>query len=175
MMRDRSEFFICIWGRRAGVPLCLRVDDGRVIVPKTVSSFSKAPWVHTQKRPRWPPGASCSRLSELTLASSTPGMLRKARVMPLSVSYTTSGPRRCTKRRLRILPLPARRVLEEMTFSTSSYAPNFFSSATASRVFESFSTELASTRGTSFSCSMRWPRAITRAGTALAARPDATA
>merc|ERR1719424_1465280 len=84
MMRDRSEFFICIWGRRVGVPLCLRVDDGRVIVPKTVSSFSKAPCVHTQKRPRWPPGASCSRLSELTSASSTPGMLRKARVMPLS-------------------------------------------------------------------------------------------
>jgi hypothetical protein len=30
-----------------------------VVVPKMLSSFSKADLVHTMKRPTWPPGASC--------------------------------------------------------------------------------------------------------------------
>jgi hypothetical protein len=30
-----------------------------VVVPKMLSSFSKADLVHTMNRPTWPPGASC--------------------------------------------------------------------------------------------------------------------
>ena len=48
--------------------------------PKMASSFSTADLVQMQKRPRWPPGASCSRLSRSTLHTSTPGRLRKARL-----------------------------------------------------------------------------------------------
>mmetsp|Transcript_38357 Transcript_38357/g.65831 ORF Transcript_38357/g.65831 Transcript_38357/m.65831 type:complete len:211 (-) Transcript_38357:404-1036(-) len=175
MRRERSELAICSCGRRYGVPLCTFSVDGVVAVPKIESSFSNADCVHTQKRPRCPPGASCSRLSALTSASSTPGMLRKARLMPLSESYTTSGPRRCTKRRLRILPLPARIVFDEMTFSTSSYAPNFLRSLTASAVLVSDSAPEETTSGTSSRPSILWPRAITSAGTPDAATADATA
>ncbi len=34
-----------------------------VVVPNTLSSFSNADFVHTMKRPRCPPGASCSERS----------------------------------------------------------------------------------------------------------------
>ena len=56
-------------GRRAGLPLCSFTVDGAVWVPKIPSRAEKAPSVQMTKRPTWPPGASCSRLSDETLAT----------------------------------------------------------------------------------------------------------
>lgn len=48
--------------------------------PKMLSSFSTALLVQMQNRPRWPPGASCSRDRRSTEHTSTPGRLRNARL-----------------------------------------------------------------------------------------------
>mmetsp|Transcript_19336 Transcript_19336/g.61646 ORF Transcript_19336/g.61646 Transcript_19336/m.61646 type:complete len:200 (+) Transcript_19336:750-1349(+) len=73
----------------------------------------------------------------------------------------TSGPRRWTKRRLRILPLPARIVRDATTLSTSTCAPTLRSKSTAFCVLAIDSTEASTTRGHSGVSSTRWPRAIT--------------
>lgn len=51
----------------------------------------------------------------------------------------------------------------------------FLRRATAAEVFWRDPAESSTTRGTSVTASMRWPRAITRLGSALAARAEATA
>merc|ERR1719396_182725 len=102
-------------------------------------------------------------------------MLRMARTMPLSSLYTTRGPRRMVYLRLRILPLPARTFLESMMRCNSSARPSFFSVSTACFVFVWDSRPSDTTRGNSDTWPMRWPRAITSGGRALAARADTTA
>ena len=144
-------------------------------VPNTASSLANAAFVQMQKRPRWPPGASCSRFSRSTCASSTPGMLRNAAWMPSSWSYTTRGPRRMVYRRFRILPLPVCSSLLALLLDTSGMAPTCLSSASAALVLARDWAASETTKGTSGTASILWPRAITRLGSAEAASALATA
>ena len=49
------------WDQRANgwCEVLVRMLLASVVVPKMLSSFSKADLVHTMNRPTWPPGASC--------------------------------------------------------------------------------------------------------------------
>mmetsp|Transcript_13766 Transcript_13766/g.39155 ORF Transcript_13766/g.39155 Transcript_13766/m.39155 type:complete len:243 (+) Transcript_13766:322-1050(+) len=150
--------------------------DGDVKVPNRGSRRSNAALVQMQKRPRWPPGARSRRLRWFTFTHSTPGMLRKALIWEVRSAYTSSGPRRWTYRRFRILPLPRRTFRDAFTRSQSSSAPTRWSTAWATFVLSTLARESVSmTSGTSWTLSTRWPRAITRAGSADAARAEQTA
>jgi len=81
MTRFRSALAIMLRGTLKPFFCC----DSVLTVPNTESSLAKADFVQMQKRPMWPPGASCSRFRRSTCASSTPGMLRKAWQMPRSL------------------------------------------------------------------------------------------
>mmetsp|Transcript_24762 Transcript_24762/g.34583 ORF Transcript_24762/g.34583 Transcript_24762/m.34583 type:complete len:203 (-) Transcript_24762:254-862(-) len=140
-----------------------------------VASLRKAASDQITNRPRCPPGASCSRLSVSTSATSTPGMFLKDLETPSLSAYTTSGPRFCTWRRLRSLPLPTRTLREAFARSTSSKAPMALRNFTASLVFSMPCIWLGTTRGISGHSSILWPRAMTRDGRAEAARAEATA
>eukprot|EP01139_Manchomonas_bermudensis_P023558 Amastigsp_a841264_1820.p5 type:complete len:103 gc:universal Amastigsp_a841264_1820:711-403(-) len=102
-------------------------------------------------------------------------MLRKALVMPSSFWYTTRGPRRWRKRRLRILPLPARMRRVALTRSMSAKAPCSWSTLTASLVFLIDWTSFERTSGISPRPETRWPRARTRGVIAVAASADVVA
>merc|ERR1719440_666125 len=171
MIRATSAFSIIALGRwypfLEGAPL-LRV-------PYIEPSFLKAPSVQITKRPKFPPGASCNRFRRSTEAASTPGMLRRARVIPLSSLYTTRGPFRMVYLRLRILPFPARTFLESATFVSSSSQPSFLSRSIACFVFWTDSAPSETTRGNSATSPMWWPRASTRGGSVLAASDVTTA
>mmetsp|Transcript_25378 Transcript_25378/g.51897 ORF Transcript_25378/g.51897 Transcript_25378/m.51897 type:complete len:234 (-) Transcript_25378:271-972(-) len=163
MIRARSALFILASGM--ALPS----------TPWMESRASRADLDQTQKRPRCPPGASWRRFRRETSQSSTPGRLRNACSTPSLEAYTTRGPRRRVYLRLRILPLPARIFLELAAFSTSSMAPTAARASLAAEVFFRDWTESSTTSGISGTSSMRWPRAMTRAGTAEAARAEATA
>mmetsp|Transcript_38181 Transcript_38181/g.94712 ORF Transcript_38181/g.94712 Transcript_38181/m.94712 type:complete len:227 (-) Transcript_38181:356-1036(-) len=145
-----------------------------VPLPHRASSLPKAASVQTTRRPMWEPGASCSRFRPSTLHSSTPGRLRKARSTLDSASCTMRGPHRWTYRRLRSLPLPARILRDPLDLATSPAPPRVARVARALAVLVT-PPRPETTRGSSTTSSVTWPRAWTRGVTAVAAMAAAAA
>ena len=76
--------------------------------------------------------------------------------------FLPRGPRFWTRLRFRIFPRPALKRREDLTRSTSSQAPTFLRTPTASLVFFKDWTESSTTRGNSGTFSTEWPKILNK-------------
>jgi len=124
--------------------------------------------------PKWPPGASCNKLSLWTLQVSTPGRFLAVLLMRLfSSPWIMRGPFLMTYLEFLIFPWPCLTFLESLDLLSSAPTPNLPKTLNNVLVVSTF--KLFNTNGSSGTSMTLCPLAKTRGVQAVEAKADATA